>query len=834
MVAMNEVDQPVSEGAGAATEAPLDGIRQAMRDPHSVRAVLSIASFRRLWLALGLSSLGDWLGLLAITVMAQRIPESSSAKYFAVSTVFIIRLAPAVLLGPLAGVIADRFPRRLILVAGDVLRFLLFLSIPIVGELWWIFVATALVEIVGIFWLPTKDATMPGLVPRDRLEAAHQLSLAVTYGSAPVAALLFVGLALLSGILDNFIPHLAGNSAYLALYVNAVTFLISAIVIAGLELPPGPSGSGPASSFWRTATEGWRFVAATPVVRGLVLGMLGAFGAGGVVIGLAPIFVGDMKAGAPGFGLLFAAVFLGLATGMWLIPRLLPEFPRRRLFGLAIAGAGLWLILMSLVPSMPLSVFFTFGLGFCAGTAWVTGYTLLGLEVGDDIRGRTFAFVQSMVRVVLITVLAVAPSVAAGLNKLLGLPQSWQINDFISLTYTGVMATFLMAGVLATTIGVVAYRQMDDRPGISLFADVRQAIEQRSDVELLPQRSFPGRLIAIEGGDGAGKSTQIRLLHQWLAEQGFPVVATREPGGTSLGQELRDILLHGEDLGARAETLLFAADRAHHVESVIRPGLTEGKIMLTDRYCDSSIAYQGGGRELGRQEVARISQWAATGLVPDLTVLLDLDPALATARRREPADRLESASTAFHLRSRQTFLELARRAPSRYLVLAADAGPQELHLQIRQHVAKVLPESPVGRAAREQAEAAQRAAVAAQRAAEAAQAAAEEKERARLRAEAMAEIRVQKLREQQARLERAAIEATARARQLKDQQQKARSATEAISRPEVPRTTPLPQVGITRNTARPRPAPNPAPAEPKSGPRPSLDDEIFSLGQDPS
>src|SRR3954470_15400835 len=180
---------------------PLLGGREA--PDHDIRAVLAITPFRRLWMALGLSSFGDWLGLLATTALAGALPSTPAAKLLAVSGVFILRLAPAVLFGAVAGVEADRLPRRWTLVYGDVARFLLFASIPLVGTLWWLYVATVLVEVVGLFWMPAKDATVPNLVPRRRLEAANQLSLIVTYGTAPVAAVVFAGLTLASGILDE-------------------------------------------------------------------------------------------------------------------------------------------------------------------------------------------------------------------------------------------------------------------------------------------------------------------------------------------------------------------------------------------------------------------------------------------------------------------------------------------------------------------------------------------------------------------------------------------------------------------------------------------------------
>src|SRR4051812_15413404 len=673
---------------------------------HDVRAVLAITPFRRLWMALGLSSFGDWLGLLATTALAGALPSTPAAKLLAVSGVFILRLAPAVLFGAVAGVVADRLPRRWTLVYGDVLRFLLFASIPVVGTLWWLYVATVLVEIVSLFWMPAKDATVPNLVPRKRLEAANQLSLVVTYGTAPVAALAFSGLTLLSGILDDVFSHFAGNPTYLALYVNAVTFLVSALVIWRLEFPQHTDRTGRQESLVRTAVEGWRYIHRTPLVRGLVLGMLGAFAAGGFVIGLAPAFVNDLGAGSPGYGTLFAAVFLGMALGMWVGPRLLAEFSRRRMFGLSISAAGVWLFLLSAVPNLVLAVFFTVGLGACAGAAWVTGYTLLGLEVGDDVRGRTFAFVQSMVRVVLVSVLALGPVVAALFSKALSLPHTVHLSRHVALTYTGVMATFLLAGLIAVAIGVVAYRQMDDRHGVSLRADLLEAVGIRR-LQAPPPRqvAYPGRFIVFEGGDGAGKSTQVRLLGRWLSAQGYQLVLTREPGATPTGARLREVLLDGGHLTPRAEALLFAADRAHHVDTVVRPALQRGAIVVSDRYADSSVAYQGSGRHLGVAEVAQLSRWATEGLVPDLTIVLDVDPVSGRARRGDQQDRLEAEPDEFHGRVRARFLDLARRAPSRYQVLDATLPPDEIHEAVVARLAEVLPESPVARAEREAREA---------------------------------------------------------------------------------------------------------------------------------
>jgi dTMP kinase len=194
-----------------------------------------------------------------------------------------------------------------------------------------------------------------------------------------------------------------------------------------------------------------------------------------------------------------------------------------------------------------------------------------------------------------------------------------------------------------------------------------------------------GLFVAFEGGDGAGKSTQARLLGQWLSARGREVVHTREPGGTTLGRTLRELVLHGEDgsVSPRAEALLFAADRAHHVATLVRPALARGAVVLTDRYLDSSVAYQGAARELGHDEVRDLSLWAVEGLLPDLTVLLDVPATEGRARRGDVHDRLEREDDDFHERVRQGFLDLAAREPDRYLVLDATGPAETLAEQVR-------------------------------------------------------------------------------------------------------------------------------------------------------
>jgi len=672
----------------------------AVSPSHDLRAVVQIKAFRRLWGALTLSSFGDWLGLLATTAMAASLTSDSyAAQNFAVAGVFMLRLLPAVLLGPFAGVVADRLDRRWTMVIGDVLRFALFASIPIVQTLWWLFVASFLIEIASLFWTPAKEATVPNLVPRERLEAANQLSLVTTYGTAPVAAIVFTLLSLLSGVLAAGIPFFDANPNSLALYFNAATFLFSALTIYRLREIPGTGTTGEHPSVLRTLLEGWRFIGRTPLVRGLIVGMLGAFAAGGLVVGLAKTFVRDVGAGDPGYGVLFGAVFVGLAVGMLVGPRLLAGLSRRRLFALALSAAGVVLALLALMNDFVIVVILTLALGGFAGVAWVTGYTLIGLEVEDELRGRTFAFVQSMVRVTLVLVLAAAPAIAGAIGK-----HTFDVTRGISLSYNGAAITMFIAGLLAATVGVISFRHIDDRPGVPLWQDLVAAA--RSEPYTATRPAEAGFFIGLEGGDGAGKSTQAELVAEWLREKGHEVVVTREPGGTRIGGFLREVLLDVANAGlaSRTEALLYAADRAQHVDSVIRPALERGAVVVTDRYVDSSIAYQGAGRALSAGDVARLSRWATEGLRPDLTVVLDIAPEEAQRRSNDPADRLESESSAFHERVREGFLHLASRDSRRYFVVDATLPPEEVCAQIQARLHGVLPLSPKEQAARAEAE----------------------------------------------------------------------------------------------------------------------------------
>ncbi len=565
----------------------------------------------------------------------------------------------------------------------DILRAALYISIPIFNNYFWLYTAMILVECITLFWSPAKEASVPNLVPREKLESANQVSLLAAYGTAPVAAALFTFLSLFTSAI-NAAFSINVTAVDLALYANAASFAFAAFVIFNLrEIPKGAAAKHSAETgILKSLHEGWQAVSGSKLIRGLIVGMVGAFVAAGAVIGLARTFVGDLGGGEAAYGVLFGAVFTGLALGIALGPKIFAQFSRRRLFGASLTISGAFLVALAAIPNLVLAVFIVVILGAFSGITWVTGFTMLGMEVKDDVRGRTFAFVQSLIRVVLVGVLAVAPLIAAAVGQHTFKFQNTQVS------YNGAAVTILIAGLFASLIGFVSYKQMKDRPNVSLWSDVVNAF--KGELGSMTGAPTQGIFIAFEGGEGIGKSTQSKLLKAWLEQEGETVVLSREPGGTDLGVEIRKILLSHStgEISPRAEALLYAADRAHHVYSVIRPALARGEVMISDRYFDSSIAYQGAGRVLEPGEVARISRWATESLFPTLTIIIDL-PAEIGLGRLKSKDRLESQPIEFHERVRQEFLQLAALDPERYFIVDGNQSIDETHTAIISRVSQI-------------------------------------------------------------------------------------------------------------------------------------------------
>ncbi|MGC4886400.1 dTMP kinase [Micromonospora sp. DT227] len=651
---------------------------------------------------LSAASFGDWLGLLATALFAASQVSGSTAQGAAFGGVTAIRLLPALVLGPVAGVFADRFDRRWTMVICDLLRFVLFASIPLYAltgaagglVVGWALIATFLIESITLLWIPAKEAAVPNLIPRTRLEAANQLTLITTYGLTPVAAA--VALAVLTrglpGVVGGNLPDWA-QPAQLALWFNAFSRLATALVVAfGIkEISEAQRGEAQRTeqSMFRQFADGWKFIGQTPLVRGLVLGIFGAFAGGGIVVGTGKFFANSLGAGDAAFSLLFGAIFVGLALGIGLGPMIVRDMSRRRWFGMSIVLASASVLVLAFAIHLSMAILGAILVGAGAGMAFLAGTTLLGGEVADEVRGRVFAVVQIGTRLVLILAIALS-------SLLVGVGGSRQLTIAdLGISISSTRLLLLAAGAAGIFAGISAFGQMDDKKGVPVLADLWGSIRGRP---LMPAESFvsSGLFVVFEGGEGAGKSTQLAALAERLRGDGRDVVVTREPGATGVGERIRSLVLgttSDDTPSPRAEALLYAADRAHHVATVVRPALVRGAVVISDRYVDSSLAYQGAGRTLPVDEVSWLSSWATGGLKPDLVVLLDVEPHTGLDRvtaRREGTDRLEAESLAFHERVRYAFLDLAAGDPKRYLVLDASRPVEEIADAVARRVDEFL------------------------------------------------------------------------------------------------------------------------------------------------
>ncbi|WP_439650291.1 dTMP kinase [Glycomyces amatae] len=648
---------------------------------------------------LGLASFGDWLALFATAGFAQSLFDDPAAKGAAFSATIVLRLLPSLVLGPVAGVFADRFDRRKTMAACDTARFLLIASVPTVYLITdstaftvaWLAVAQLCIEGAVLIWSPAKEAAVPNLLPPEKYEAANQLSLATTYGLAPPLA--FAVLAILergSGVWANLGPW--AEPMVLALYLTAAMFaILAATVYFSIPQISGRYGQVAAktSSVWNDFVEGWTYMRSRERVRGLILGMLGAFSGAGILIGVGTVYATTLDAGDAAFYILAVFLFLGLGTGIALGPKLIGELSRLRWFGMSIVLAGTGLALDALAPWLWVALVGSVVIGLGAGMAFLAGITLLQREAEDEIRGRMFAFIAVSARVILMLAMTVSAPLAG-----------WHASRRLDLGFTEVefsMSRILLfvAAALVAWLGVTAFKSMDDKPGVPVLADLWSSLRGRPLSAAVPVQGS-GFFVVFEGGEGAGKSTQSVKLAAWLKLRGYEAVLTREPGATDIGMRIRSLLLDSSSGDAapapRAEALLFAADRAQHVEKVVRPALERGAVVVSDRYIDSSIAYQGSGRDLGKDEVAWVSSWATGGLKPDLTVLLDVEPqaGLHRAKAGGDGDRLEQEELDYHERVRETFLQLAGDDPHRYLVVPAGGSADEIAATVRDAVAERL------------------------------------------------------------------------------------------------------------------------------------------------
>ena len=791
-----------TSGASGADDALVADSRE-----RAVRALLRRPQLRRLWSAQLVGGVGDALGVLVLIVLALQaavVRGSLGGGYhgvaFAVACVLGARvlatlLFGAVLLGPLATLTAPDGPldRRWTMVGADGLR----VALLIVAPLWidWtpdnalvLLLVTAFVTgMAERLWTVCKESAAPALLPPpppegasvrplpDHMDALRRLSLRTSFVSVPLAAAALVLAGLLNNLLGAGIEWFGQHQAALASYVAAGLFAAALSVLTALELPDTrtPRARSPLEGLRRPRAATGPDNSAVPdkgrtgVLPLLVLACASVAGAIAAAVGVSVLHARDLGGGPVLYGLLVLAVTGGVVVGIRTAPGLLPALSRRRLLALAIAFTGLALLAAGLVPDDTTVLLLAALAGTGAGVVANTGHTLLDQETEDQRRARTTEHLHAVVRVFVALGALLGPLVAAGIGP------HRLVNGKFVFAHGGAAFTLMLVGALLLPVAALVLAKVDDRSGVPLRLDLRDALRGGDDPVQVPATN--GFFLALEGGDGAGKSTQAEALAEWIRAKGHEVVLTHEPGATPVGKRLRSILLDVSSAGLshRAEALLYAADRAEHVDTVVRPALERGAVVISDRYTDSSVAYQGAGRDLSPTEIARISRWATNGLVPHLTVLLDVDPQAARERFTEAPDRLESEPAEFHARVRAGFLTLAAADPGRYLVVDGGQEPEAVTTAVRHRLDRMLPLSEAEKKAQE--EARRKAEEEARRKAEEeARRKAEEERQERERLEQLAKLRAEE--EERKRLEREEAQRREAERQAEEARQRAEEA----------------------------------------------------------
>jgi dTMP kinase len=649
--------------------------------PAGLKDLLTHPSFSRLWRAMLVSSLGDWVGFVAVaTLVANK--GGASRGGLAVAGVMLARLLPSVLFGPLAGVLVDRLDRRRVMVSADISRGALYATMPFLPKLWMIFALSFAIECLGLLWTPSKDASIPNLVPRGQLSNANSVGLITTYGTLPLGATVYTALAGVAAWFGG--TYLDAHPWSLALWLDSLTFLFSAWMVWGLDLRKGPASRSAdeplsAKSALADIRDGIRFLREHALVRALTVGIVIAFAGAGSVMSVGPAFAQySLGAATAGFGILMTALGIGMGAGMALAGYLSKRDDRDLWMGVSLEASACCLFLLAAMPAIGWAAFFTVPMGIGAGIAWVIGYTMLQENVSDEYRGRTFAVLNTMVRTALFLSLALFPILATPYAAKTITVFGYEMDGAgyrVALWIGG--AVVLAAGAM-TRRGLRRFRVARPRP-LALVPTLKRA-------------DGAGLFIVFEGVEGAGKGTQIERAREFVASRGHDVLVTREPGGTDFGEHLRDMILDPKTgkLDPRAEALIFAASRAQHVTTVIRPALAEGRVVVCDRFVDSSIAYQGVARGLGEQDVLTLNAWATQGLFPDLVLLLSLDPDYGLLRSAGVADRIESEDGSFHAKVAEAYERIAEEHPDKYVVIDASGTEDEVAARVREALERVL------------------------------------------------------------------------------------------------------------------------------------------------
>ncbi len=430
-------------------------------EPSTLR-LFGTPAFFRLWLAQVASSLGDWVGLLAIAAIAARIGGSSPEA--AIGIVLSARLIPGFFLGPAAGVFVDRWDRKKVMVSCDVGRGLVLLSLPFVDTIPGLFFASLLLEIMTLMWSPAKEASVPNLVRPEFLANANSLSLVAAYGTFPIGSALFAVLAGVASRLGAFDPleGLRVSQETIAIYVDVLTFFTSALLISTLSLRR-PEKDGEVRrridlrQTFRELADGWSFIRRSKVVRSVMLGLGTGLIGGGMVVPLGPVMSASvLGAGTAGFGLLLTALGTGMAAGVVTLSVVQRRVPHERIFVASVLGAGISLLLAASMSTLTPALGFVAVMGLCAGSVYILGFTILQSNVEDELRGRIFAALYTLVRFCLLLAFTVAPVLSSLLDRF-----STQVFERsvtvggVQVALPGVRLTLWLGGLIIIAAGVL-------------------------------------------------------------------------------------------------------------------------------------------------------------------------------------------------------------------------------------------------------------------------------------------------------------------------------------------------------------------------------------------
>ena len=477
----------------------LDEAFDAVRPADRIERVFGTRAFLRLWIAQVVSATGDWLGLVATISLAARLSEGSEGA--AIALVLASRVAPGFFLATAVGVIVDRFNRKRVMITSDLGRAAVLVTLPFVDTLAGLVAASVVLELLTMMWQPAKEATVPNLVPREKLTSANSLNVAAAYGMFPVAAGIAALLSKAAEALpdEGWVTNLRLNEEGLAFYVDALSFVVTALIIWRIAIPVRPRQERKAGQrrsldlggAVRELREGWRLVAANPIVRAVNVGLATAVMGAGIVFSLGALFVDEVIVGREAdFNLVLFSLGVGMAVGVGSASALQNRLNRSRGFVAALMGAGTVLFAAASVDRLSLMVPLVVLLGMMAGPSYVLGFTLLHENVDNEIRGRVFSALLVLVRLCLLVALAAAPAMSELFGRLTG--RWWDGSVTVlgaEVLLPGVRITMWLAAVVVFLAGVLATWSM--RSGTPTLGASVGGPAAAGDGEAVPEDSLP-------------------------------------------------------------------------------------------------------------------------------------------------------------------------------------------------------------------------------------------------------------------------------------------------------------------------------------------------------